>query len=190
MKYLFLIFSCALVYFACQNDTPNTGNAANDEASNEAGDTEAGLDHLKKNALPENDYYARVEHSLVTLQEEYRKAEGKVPGIGKVTVFVDSSFTLLLKNEIGGDIYETKVSMKNLNPNNGGMELIPDLTEGEYPGVKLNVLSGRSGVEIRKNGKFESLEDALVIYLPDRPSVERVTPALAQALNIVHKKLK
>ena len=189
MKYLFCLFSFLMFFNSCGNESSAADQEeATEVTSEENGET--GLEYLKKNAIAENDYYARVEHSLVPLQDAYRMSEGKVPGVGKVTVFVDTKYNLLIKNEVDGDTYETKVNLTHLNPNNGGMELIPDRVEGEYPGVRLNVLSGREGVEIWKNGELESEERALEIYLPDRPSIEKITPSLAQALNIVHKKVQ
>jgi len=190
MKYFSFSFLTFLFLSSCQNDSKSDGTSGS-ESLDVSPTTETTLEHLKKNALPEDDYYARVENSLVTLQDEFRKAEGKVPGVGKVTVYVDKDYRLLLKNEIDGDVIESRVSLRHLNPNNGGMSLVPDLKPGEYPGVKLHVLSGREGVEITKNGVVESEDEReLTIFLPDRKSVERITPAIAQALNIVHKKVK
>ena len=190
MKYIQLLIISILFFSACGNE-PKSNETGSSESQDVAAQEGAALGHLKKNALAEDDYFGRVESSLVTLQDEFRKAEGQVPGLGKMTVFVDKNFILLLKNEIDGDVIETKVSLKHLNPNNGGMSLVPDLNPGEYPGVKLHVLSGREGVEVRKNGVVESQDGReLTIFLPDRKSVERITPAIAQALNIVHKKVE
>lgn len=190
MKYFSFLFIAFLTLSACNNEkNQSAGNDQSPAAKTENTETNA-IEHLKENAVPENDYHKRVKNSFLPLQEEFRKAKGVVPGIGTMHVYVDKFYTLMLKNEIDGDVFETKVSLKHLNPNNGGMSLIPDREPGEFPAVRLHVLSGREGVEIWKNGELISEEDALTIYLPDRKSVEKITPAIAQALNIVHKKVE
>ena len=190
MKYFSILILFFVSFYSCKNEPKKAMGDAVPVPAESTTKTEAGLEYLKKNAIAEDDHFARVEYSLTKLQQEYRKAEGKIPGLGKMTVFLDKHFTLILKNEIDGDVIEQKVSLKHLDPNNGGMTLVPDLEPGQFPGVTLHVLSGREGVEIRKNGELQSVERELTIYLPDRASIERITPALSQALNVVHNKIQ
>lgn len=185
-----LIFSWTLAVVllaACKNDnsqqdTPNTEPVPAEQS-------QTPLEKLKARALEETDYIGRVRNSFIPIQDELTKAEGKIPSIGKVTVFVDDHFVLLIKNEKGKDVYETKVDLHNLNPADGGMMLIPDLKPGDFPGIKILALDGKPGVQFFKNGKLEKEERFLEIYLPQRHNIERIAPALSQALLITHRKI-
>ena len=147
------------------------------------------LEKLKANALEETDYIGRVRNSFAVVQQELTKAEGKIPSLGKVSVFVDDNFVLLIKNEKDGDVFETKVNLKDLDPNDGGMMLIPDMKSGEFPGIKMFVQQGKPGVQYLKNGKLEREDNKLEIYLPTRPDIEKIAPALSQALLVTNKRI-
>jgi hypothetical protein len=180
-KVMFFMFAAAVLFSACGSDK-------NPEQAPPAAAMDP-MEQLRSEALDELDYIGRVRHSLLTLQDEYTKAEGKIPSLGKVTVSVDSNFVLLIKNQKGSDLYETKADLRNLNPEDGGMELIPDKQPGEFPGIRLLVLSGKPGVQFLKNGKLEKEDNKLEIYMPTRPNIEAIAPALAQALMVAHKKI-
>jgi hypothetical protein len=179
-----------LIFAACKNEAPNSNLDSNAQAVGQAapGSSAYSVEDLKSQALKEEDTYGRVKQSLVTLQDAYTKSEGKMPNLGKVTVFLDDHLTMQIKNEYKGDVYETNVNLKNLNPENGGMKLIPDLAEGDYPGLLVFTLEGKGKVEQYKNGKLISEDNQLEIYMPDRASIERITPALVQAINVAHGK--
>ncbi len=156
--------------------------------SQSAGSKNEAVSKLKAEALQETDYLGRVKSSLITLQEEFNKSQGKVKGQGKVSVFVDENFILLLKNETGSDVFESKVNLKNLSWENGGMELIPNTKPGDFPGFRIHKRAGKPGVEIFKNGKLEKEQDFLEIFLAERSNVERAVPAVVQALMVAQGK--
>ncbi|MBK9014852.1 MAG: hypothetical protein IPM82_12665 [Saprospiraceae bacterium] len=185
-----LMFSLAVaMFFACNSD-PKDSNFQQVEANSPDVPANASpSEQLKAVALEESNYLERVRQSFVPLQEEYRKANGKVPGIGEVNIFVDENYTLLIENKFKGSTYQTKVNLKNLNNAQGGMMLIPDKEPGEFPGLKVFVKDGKTGVEIIKDGKLVREDKQLEIYLADRPGIERITPAILQALNIANGKL-
>lgn len=185
-KILFSILISAF-FSACQSDSKPTENNPEPAAAEKQDQASKTIEDLRASALSEEDVFGRVEQSLVALQNEYRNAEGKVPGVGKVTVFLDEHLTLLLKNELPNETIETKVNLRHLNPNNG-MTLVPDLEPGQFPGLKIAVLDGMPGVTVTKNGELESEERALEIYLPERVNIENITAPLTQALNIAHGK--
>lgn len=177
------------LFFACQSDTKDS-NVEHVEANAPnvpAGATPA--EQLQASALEESDYLERIKQSFIPLQQEYRKATGKVPGIGDVNIFVDQNYTLIIDNKFKGSDYQTKVNLKNLNNAQGGMSLIPDNAPGEFPGLKVFVKDGKPGVEIWKDNALQRELRQLEIYLADRPGIERVTPAILQALNIANGNL-
>lgn len=182
------MFSLAVtaLLFACGNE-PKDGDfqqvgADSPEIPANASPTE----QLQAVALEETDYLKRIQQSFVPLQQEYQKANGVVPNIGEVGIYVDKNYTLMIENKFKGSTYQTKVNLKNLNNAQGGMMLIPDNAPGEFPGLKIFVKDGMPGVEIIKDGKLVREERQLEIYLADRAGIERVTPAILQALNIAN----
>ncbi len=186
MKKLTCLLTLASLLFACGND-PKDSNFQQVEANMPVLPTGASpTEQLSAMAIEESNYLERVRQSFVPLQEEYRKAKGKVPGIGEVTIFVDDNFTLLIENKFEGSTYQTKVNLKNLNNAQGGMRLVPDNNPGDFPGLRIFVKDKNPGVEIIKDGKLVKEERQLEIYLADRASIERVTPAVLQGLNIAN----
>lgn len=187
-KFIFLWVLFSVSMFSCKNE--NTVQAVeNAPPTAPAPGGNAAIEKIKAGALDESDYLGRVRNSFVPVQEELTNAEGKIPSIGKVSLFVDDHYMLLIKNEKGRDVFETKVDLRNLNPNDGGMMLVPDQHPGEFPGIKIFALDGKPGVQYLKNGKLEKEERFLEIYLPQRGNIERIAPALSQALMIAHQKI-
>jgi len=193
MTRILLPIALLFIFAECKNETSNTANAgeSNVQAVG-AADTSSSTysyEELKAKALREEDTYGRVKQSLVTLQDAYTKSEGKIPNRGKVTVFLDEHLTMQIKNEYKGDVYETKVNLTDLNAENGGMKLLPGLAPGDFPGLLVFTLEGKGKVEQYKNGKLISEDNQLEIYMPGRASIERLTPALVQAINVAHRKI-
>ncbi len=185
-----LMFSLAVaMFFACNSDPKDSSFQQVETNSPEIPENASPTERLKAVALEESNYLERIRQSFVPLQEEYRKANGKVPEVGEVTIFVDENFTLLIENKFKGSTYQTKVNLKNLNNAQGGMMLVPDKEPGEFPGLKIFVKDGKPGVVITKDGKQVREDKQLEIYLADRPGIERVTPAILQALNIANGNL-
>ena len=186
MMFLLVIPS---LFFACSNEPKDANFQAVDANIPAAATGASATEQLTAMAIEESNYIERVRQSFVPLQEEYRKAKGKVPGVGDVTIFVDDNFTLLIENKLDGSTYQTKVNLKNLDNEQGGMRLVPDNNPNEFPGLKVFVKDGKPGVEIIKDGKVEKEVQELEIHLADRPAIERVTPAILQALNIANGKM-
>lgn len=146
------------------------------------------FEELKARAIDESDHLGRVRATLAKVQKEYDQTKGQLPGRGNVTTSIDDQFTLSIRNELGGDVLETKVGLKNLNPENGGMMLLPDNQPGERPGLRILVLEGKPGVSFFKNGKLEKEERHLDIYMPQRHHIENLAPVLSSILNVAHGK--
>lgn len=179
----------SMLFFACGNDNPPDGNYRPVPENSRNPVSADPMENLRAKAIPEDDIYARVSQSLVPLQEEYSKANGKVPGIGKVTVFVDEHMTLLIKNELNNDVYETKVNLKNLQSDGKGMRLVPDLSPGDFPGLRIFTIDNKPVVETYKNGKLISTDDFWEIFLPTRENIERITPVMVQTIRIAQGKI-
>lgn len=204
-KKIILLSIVAALFNACKNEpsataglsenpAATTPSAASDtiqmdgtSASPAAAQYNAAVEKLRSQAIQETDYYARVQASIVPLQEELTRAKGKIPDLGKVTVSVDEHFNLLIRNEIGKDVLETKAPLKDLNVANGGMDLIRDTDPGTFPGIRLRTIPGRPEIQFFKNGKLEKTEAFLEIYLPTRPNIERIVPVMVQTINIVNE---
>ncbi len=176
----------ALFFFACGNDNPPEGNYAQVPENEQAAPAGDPMSDLRSRAISEDDIYGRVSQSLVPLQEEYRNANGKLPGVGKVTIFVDEHLTMLIKNEVDGNVFETKVNLKNLQSDGKGMRLVPDLSPGEFPGLRIFTVNNEPLVETYKNGELISTDDYLEIFLPARENIERITPVMVQTIKIAH----
>ncbi|MCF8244463.1 MAG: hypothetical protein K9J37_07090 [Saprospiraceae bacterium] len=189
MKKLIFPLAFAALFFACKNDSKDSSFQQVEANSPAIPADGSPADQLRAVAMEETNYLQRVRQSFVPLQEEYRNANGKVPGIGEVNIFVDDNYTLLIENKFKGSTYQTKVNLKNLNNAQGGMALVPDNAPGEFPGLKVYVKDGKPGVELSKDGKVVREERQLEIFLADRPGIERVTPAILQALNIANGNL-
>ncbi|GAB4241916.1 MAG: hypothetical protein Kow0027_00010 [Saprospiraceae bacterium] len=183
---VFAIFAFAVFFFACGNDNPPDGNYAQVPENEQSSASADPMADIRAKAIPEDDIYRRVSQSLVPLQEEYRKASGKIPGIGKVTVFVDEHLTVLIKNEVKGDVFETKFNLKNLQSEGSGMRLVPDLSPGEFPGLRIFTIDNKPLVETYKNGELISTDDYFEIFLPARENIERITPVMVQTIKIAH----
>ncbi len=180
----FAYFIAATSLLLACNSEPKDGNYQSVEEGINAVPTNGNAEQLAAAALEEGDLLGRVRQSFIPLQEEYRKANGKVTGVGEVTVSVDENYNLLIENKVNGSIEQTKVNLKSLNNAQGGMMLIPDNAPGEFPGLQVFVKDGQPGVQILKDGKLVREDRQLEIHLADRPAIERITPAVLQAMNI------
>ena len=183
-------FVTAFLFAACGNDAPTTKNAV-EVGEKEWQKSESGKpsDDLAINAIPDADVLGKVKWALTTLQEEYKKAEGVVPNTGKVTVLIDENLLMIVKNEYGGKVYETRASLKSLDPVAGNMGVILDEVPGDFPGLKVPVLAGQAKVVKMENGSVKSQEDHFEIILSDRQGVERVAGAMLLALQAAHGRL-
>ncbi len=189
---LLAAFPIAIGFAACKNDTATQAGAETPQMVGEPAPPPTGgtpLEQIKATALQESDIIGRVERSLMNVQKEFNDSEGKVPGQGKITLFVDAKFTFLLKNEVDGDVFESKVNLKDLNVAEGGMQLIADKTADEKPGVRIPVQEGKPKVEITKNGKVLKESNELVFYMATRENIQRMLPSLLQAIQTAQGKI-
>lgn len=104
-----------------------------------------------------------------------------MPGLKDVSVEIGADCVLTISNKAYGDEV-TRVNLQALDPN--GFGLIPDLNEGDFPGLRIRTLEAKPAVELLKNGALVTTRSELVIYLANRPAIERITPYMLQALNI------
>lgn len=184
-----MMFSLAVVLFlfACGSDVPSSKNAQA-VGEKEWKTTESGkpADELAANAVPDSDVLAKVKFALTPVQEEYKKAENVVPGVGKVTILVDANLSLIIKNEKDGKVTETVADLKSLDPETTHLGVIVDQNPGEFPGIRIPVLAGKTKVMTVVNGSVKSKDDHLEIILADRQSIQRIASAMMNAIQVAH----
>ena len=142
------------------------------------------LDDLKAQAIEEDDLLGRLNSGIKTVQEEFTKSEAAMPDLQNVQVTIDENCLLSIRN--GNQ--ETRVDMHLLNAQTGGMSLIPDLNEGEFPGIRIETIDQEPVVEMYQNGKLVNKNNELVIHLATRKSIERIAPALVQTVQLCQSK--
>ncbi|MEY3367466.1 MAG: hypothetical protein RI973_621 [Bacteroidota bacterium] len=147
------------------------------------------VDELAANAIADSDTKGKIMWSLSSLQTAYREAEGKVPGLGKVTVMVDDDLYLIISNELEGGVEEKRASLKSLDPDFSHVELIVNKNPDEFPGLKIPVLNGKEKVLIIKNGVLQSKVEYLEIILADRPAVQKMASGLTNAIQAAQGQL-
>ena len=180
-KFFFPILLFALGgLWNCKGDGPTNTSGA------EADSRETGqelIDRLAAEAVDENDIQGRLQATVVVLQEEFAKSEKLMSGLKNVKVDIGADCVLTITNNAFGK-ETTRVSLKDLDPK--GFSLIPDLTEGDFPGLRIQTLGGATAVEVLKDGAVINKKPELVLYMANRPAIERITPYMLQALNICH----
>lgn len=196
-KNLSLLFFFFLI-ISCKNEQPNSAENANTpEETNKLAPlikdiaeekvNGENLEKLKANAFDVNDTFGRVNHSLGQVQKQFDQSNRMRPKDGTQRIFVDKKLTVIIKKEVGEDVFEAKVNLKNIDhKEGGGVRLIPDQELDQWPGFAISVLEGKPGVEMIKNGKKTGEERELAIYMADRILIEQTVPAFLQALNTVH----
>ncbi len=186
-KILLFIFGFSFI-LSCKNE-PSTPENTQPVIPVESNQLTGGLKDLKSQALDESDMFGRVNQSLGVLQKEFQVSSQTNSDMGKMTVFVDEKFTVLMRNEKDGKVFDTKVNLKNLNPENGSFRLIPNVELNDLPGFAISVIEGKEGVERSKDGEIIAKnERELQIFMATRQNIETVVPAFVQALNVVHGK--
>jgi hypothetical protein len=183
-----ILFVFLALFQACGNEPAEQTTAATGDTT--AAQPLTGMDALKASAVDESDHLGRVQATVKKVQKEYDDTKGKMPGRGKMTVSIDNDFNLIIQNEVEGDVIKTQVNLKDLNPDDGGMVLLPDLKPGEYPGIRLLTINNKPGVVTYKNGEKQKEEPHLDIYMPQRNNIENIAPALSSILNVVHGKVE
>jgi len=123
----------------------------------------------------------RLQPTAVVLQEEFARSEEFMPGLKDVKVSIGADCILSISNRAFGKEI-TRVNLKDLDP--GGFSLIPDVNEGDFPGLRIRTKDGAPAVEVLKNGVLINQKTELVLFLADRPAIERITPYMLQAMNI------
>ncbi|HHM21807.1 MAG TPA: hypothetical protein ENJ20_07260 [Bacteroidetes bacterium] len=179
----------ALLLFSCKNDpaTTNTSDTQTPPTPTRQNSRPAdNLAQLKARAFDEDDTFGRVNHSLGLVMKQLALSNKTKPEAGKQTIFVDENFTIIVRKEIGDDVIDQKINLRNLDQQNGGMRLIPDRKADDLPGFAVSVIDGKQGVQIIKNGEITGEERELRIFMADRSLVEQAVPAFLQALNVVH----
>ncbi|MCC6726006.1 MAG: hypothetical protein IT258_15985 [Saprospiraceae bacterium] len=186
MKKLFFSLALSSLFLACKNE-PSTTKSEAPAAENPAtiiDPNSTPAESIMTAALEESDTLGRLRQSFIPLQEEFNKSKGIVPEVGDVTVTVDEQLNLLIENKLDGHVYLSKVKIRDLKRRDGGILLLPDFPPRKHPGLKIKVKEGRPKVQLFKDGKLEKEEEFIEFTLKDRPSMERVVPAIVQAMNI------
>ena len=185
---LLLAFAC--IIFSCRRDNPDVVNAT------PVGDkvwkkTESGkkADELRANATKEDDIKGLATSSLQTLQQAYKAASGKVPGVGEVTVLVDDNLNLLIENKSGSNTTTTQVNLKSIDTDFKHLEIISNHQADVFPGFRIKVLPGQAKVVVLKNGSKEKELDYLEIYLAKRSDVEHSISAITLAAQAAQNSL-
>ena len=171
-----LFFSAVL--FSCQNAGQPTAEPGTDPVA-APGSEESVLAQLKREALPSDDLLGRLKQGLVRLQEGYDQAEGRMPSVKEVEVSIDAECLLSISNKAAGGTM-VQVNLKDLDTN--GLSLIPDLAQGEFPGLRIKTIEQKPTVLHYQGGRLVDKGDELVIYLADRTAIESVTPAILQSI--------
>lgn len=134
--------------------------------------------------VDENDIMGRMAFGIKTLQEQYDRSSADMRNIGKVTVAVDERGNFSIKNEVNGEIRETKVNLRDLDTGPGAFRLIPDNGDGERPGLLIQTLQNAQKVEHLVNGKVRQRNSELQIFMTDRAAIEAITPAILQTIRL------
>ena len=139
---------------------------------------------LKANAIQHDDAYGQARWGLGILQTAYNESKETVDLIGDVTILLDSTFALSIKNKVDGDVHEQRVNLTHLNPSLKSFEWIVNNGDNPHPGVKVPVLNGKSGVELYVDGEKNGTADYLEIILADRSMVQRSVSGLTNAIRV------
>lgn len=190
LRNLFLFLTLAGFFLACRGENPDVKNATpvgeREWKTAASGDKK---DELNANSVAEADLKGLAIYSLQTLQQAYKAASGKVPGVGEVTVSVDDNLNLLIENKSGSSTTTQLANLKSLDPDFKHLEIIVNKQANEFPGFRIKVLPGKSKVAVLKNGtKTEELE-YLEIILAERSDVEKSISALTLAIEAAQEKL-
>lgn len=181
-KKFFLL--CALMMFViqwgCKPDKPSGNEAVEAPGADSVITGRQMLDQLKAQAVDESDILGRLQPTVKVLQEEYTRSEPAMKDLDKVKVEIDGNCVLSIYNGKTREL--TRVNLKDLDRQ--GFSLIPDLNEGDFPGLRIHATGMKEAVELYKGRDLVLKKTELVIFLADRPAIERITPYMLQALNI------
>ncbi len=179
-----LIFAVglALVFSACGNEVPEAKNPipVGDQTTVGTEDSIA-TENLKAKGVSEDDLHGQAKSSLAFLQDELNKASGTVPGIGQATVLLDDNLMMIIRNEKDGKLEETKVNLKNLNPDPKSLQVFLEGTKSEFPGFRMFTLEEKPTVEVSSGGS-SSRQNYIEFFLSNRSAVERALSGLMQAV--------
>ncbi|MBK7407703.1 MAG: hypothetical protein IPJ40_06235 [Saprospirales bacterium] len=141
-----LLFFVLAASWSCQSNDRKPGAASGTDTS-----ALSGLEQLRAQAVDENDIYGRLRATVSILQDEFSRSEAAMPGLKKVSVEIDANCLLTISNKAFGDEM-TRVNLQALDPN--GFSLIPDLNEGDFPGLRVRTLGGKPAVELLKRAPW------------------------------------
>jgi len=180
-----LLSSIVLLLVACggeidSNTTPKTSAQAEPTPKS----TEGRDKRIPKSAVDETDIMGRMAFGIKTLQEEYDRSSANMRSIGKVTVSVDERANFVIRNEVNGEVKETKVNLRDLDTGQGAFRLLPNEEEGDAPGLLIQTVGNKQKVEHLVDGKVRQRNSELQIFMMDRMAIERITPAILQTIRL------
>lgn len=179
---IILFSSIVLLLIACGGETASTTTPAQADTASKV--TKNGDSRIPKKAVDETDLMGRMAFGIKTIQEEYDRSSANMRSIGKVTVSVDERANFVIRNEVNGEVKETKVNLRDLDTNQGAFRLIPDAEEGDAPGLLIQTIQNKQKVEHSVDGKVRQRNSELQIFMMDRDAIGRVAPALLQTIRL------
>jgi len=183
---MFFLVALSFWLFACgqkQQSSSQTTNSLNPPIAAGEGETD-NVQKLKEVAIDEDDMFGRISSGIYTVDAEFDKSENLMPDLGKVKVTIDENCLLVIKNERDGNIFETRVNLKDLDTKSGSIRLLPDREEGSFPGISFSTINQEAVVEVIKNGEVITKDNALEIHLATREGIEKIAPALLQTIRL------
>ncbi len=182
----FLLISLAPWFFACgQNEeSSNQTQEVHNSVTKPVVEETDNVQKLKDVAIDKDDIFGRISSGIYTLDGEFDKSENLMPELGKVKVTIDENCLLVIRNERDGNTFETRVNLTDLDTKPGAVRLIADVEEGSFPGISFSTINQEAVVEIWKNGKVITKDNALEIHLATRENIEKIAPALLQTIRL------
>lgn len=178
---IILFSSLALLLISCGGEANSAASAQADTPTKPVKNRDS---RVPMNAVDEDDIMGRMAFGIKTLQEEFDRSSANMRSLGKVTVSVDERANFVIKNEVNGEVKETRVNLRDLDTNQGAFRLIPDTQEGEAPGLLIQTIQNKQKVEHLVDGKVRQRNSEIQIFMMDRTAIERITPAILQTIRL------
>lgn len=183
------LFVFAISILACNRENPSVVNPEPVGDKNwVTSDTGKKTDELKANSVQGGDPKAMMSRALQTLQTAYKAANGKVIGVGEVTVLLDDANNLIIENKSGSSTISTMVNLKSIDTDFKHIEILSDSQGHPSPGFRIKTLPGQPKVEVTKGGSKSEM-DYLEVILSERADVQHSLSALTMAAQIAQNTL-
>ena len=181
-----LIFLAVFVFIASCTPTAENTEETNDPTTEETStpDDQSLIESVRATALPEEDINGRLNVGMSKLVDALKAAEGVVPDVKDTDLKIDENCLAVYKTTKSDGVWEYHIDFNKMETANGGFQLIPDHSAGEFPGLIMRTQNGAPIIKVFRDGKAMQNDNEWIIYLADRPAVEKVVPAILQSMNI------